>query len=325
MLSNQNFEDIKAYLEKASWPPHSDSWYYAGVESKFNKGMHTVDLLNNKLMIFKNEQNQLVALQRNCLHMHADLSKGKFSKSEFTCPMHGWKYTSKGVCKHIQTAQQLKEYPLEVVMGHVFVYCGSESNYYPFPKFDISEERLVMSKRTINIESNVPWFMLGGNGFDLHHFYTVHFREIMSEPIINLKSKNRIQTDLVFKNIGTHIYDRILRFFYGSKLELNYEVAGANIVLAIAKISKKNNYMFFCIQPDATGRSDIYLFFLKEKSAIPLLDTISLFIRRIFIKRFFQEELDSVKELTLLPERLTEHDLFLMRYLKLTHESITKK
>lgn len=325
MLAFESFESVKDYLCKAEWPQYSQSWYYAGHESKFKVGRHTFDFFEYKLMIFRNEQNQLTALERNCLHMHADLSKGKFKNGQISCPMHDWKYNTKGKCLHLTEERKLKEFPLEVWMGHVFVFCGDDANYFPFPKFEIPDEQLMMSKRTIIIRSQISWYLLAGNGFDLHHFDAVHHRELTSEANFKKTGPNKLLTQLEFKNNGTHIFDRILKSMYGDKMSLYFEVAGANLILAISKLSKKNNYMFFCIQPHVSGNTSVYLFFLKEKSIIPFYDKISLLIRRVFIKRFFQEELDSVKELVMTPKDLTEEDIFLMNYLMQTHKLSIRK
>jgi phenylpropionate dioxygenase-like ring-hydroxylating dioxygenase large terminal subunit len=320
MLNFEPFDEVKSYLIDAKWPEFTESWYYAGHEDSFKKGMFPIDLVNLKLMIFKDENGSLIAIERNCIHMHADLSKGVLKNGKIKCPMHGWNYDTKGKCLRIESKHQLKKYPLEIWMGHVFVYCGKDSNFFPFPKFDVSDDKLRMSRKTITIKSNTPWYLLAGNGFDLRHFYTVHHRELASEPIIKFNGHNRILTQLQYKNIGQHITDRILRFLYGDGLRLHYEVAGANLILAISKISKKNNYMFFSIQPKSKDESEVFLFFLKEKSALKLFDQVSLFIRRLFIKRFFQEEVDSIKELQLIPENFAEEDIFLMNYLKQTHQ-----
>jgi hypothetical protein len=149
---------------------------------------------------------------------------------------------------------------------------------------------------------------------------------VINEPEIKVISKGRLLTQLVFENTGMHIFDRILRFLYGKKMGLHFEVVGGNMVLAISKFSKKHNFMFFCIHPPLEGKlAEVHLLFLKEKGTFKLLDNISLYFRKIFIHRFFQAELDSINELKLIPEKLSPSDIFLMRYLKTINQMILNK
>jgi phenylpropionate dioxygenase-like ring-hydroxylating dioxygenase large terminal subunit len=326
MSEKIEFSEIKSYLEQAFWPKTLSSWFYAGNESKYKKGLHPLNIMDKALMVFSNEQGEIIAMHRNCIHMNADLTRGKFENGKIKCPMHGWIYQSNGKCSHAQNTEQLKTYPVHVWLGQVFVFVGDEDSYFPFPKYENLNKDLHMFKGTIKLKTKTDWYLLAGNGFDLHHFHTVHFRKVINEPQIEVIGKARLLTHLVFENTGFHIFDRILRFLYGNIMELHFEVVGGNIVLAISKFSKKHNYMFFCIHPPIEGKmAEVYLLFLKDKGLFKLFDNFSLLLRKVFIHRFFQAELDSINELKLLPHKLSPSDIFLMQYLKTINQMILNK
>ena len=326
MTDKPDFAEIKSYLENAYWPKTVSSWFYAGHESKFQKGMHPMNIVDQQIMLFLNEKGEITAMQRNCLHMHADLSRGSLKNGTITCPMHGWNYKANGKCMHAHNQASLKTFPVYIWLGQVFVFVGEEDSFFPFPKYEEIDYELFMYKTSIKLETETDWYLLAGNGFDLHHFFTVHFRKVINDPEIKVISKGRLLTQLVFENTGMHIFDRILRFLYGKKMGLHFEVVGGNMVLAISKFSKKHNFMFFCIHPPLEGKlAEVHLLFLKEKGTFKLLDNISLYFRKIFIHRFFQAELDSINELKLIPEKLSPSDIFLMRYLKTINQMILNK
>ena len=51
--------------------------------------------------VFRTERGQLGAVQAQCIHMGADLSRGRVVGERLQCPLHEWEYNASGVCEHI--------------------------------------------------------------------------------------------------------------------------------------------------------------------------------------------------------------------------------
>ena len=145
-----------------------------------------MDIVDQRIMLFCNEKGEITAMQRNCIHMHADLSRGQLKNGIVTCPMHGWNYKSDGKCMHAHENASLRTFPVYIWLGQVFVFMGDEESFFPFPKYENIDFELFMYKSSIKLETETDWYLLAGNGFDLHHFYTVHYRKIINNPEINI-------------------------------------------------------------------------------------------------------------------------------------------
>lgn len=83
-------------------------WYIAceSHELKNNKPVSTT-ILNEWIVLFRDQNGHPVALQDRCLHRSARLSKGYVREGHISCPYHGWKYNSKGEVSSIPSEAEV--------------------------------------------------------------------------------------------------------------------------------------------------------------------------------------------------------------------------
>jgi len=55
-----------------------------------------VNLLGEKLVLFRDEQGELGLIQRHCPHRGADMCFGRLEDNGLRCPFHGWRYAPTG-------------------------------------------------------------------------------------------------------------------------------------------------------------------------------------------------------------------------------------
>jgi phenylpropionate dioxygenase-like ring-hydroxylating dioxygenase large terminal subunit len=114
-ISQSNVKDIRSNLENAlSLPPvcyTADEFYSIEEEHVFRKNWmcvgrssqisnvgdyFTIDLLNDPLVIVRDEKNNVRALSRVCKHRWMQIVEGKGNSKNFKCPYHGWIYDLTG-------------------------------------------------------------------------------------------------------------------------------------------------------------------------------------------------------------------------------------
>ncbi|HPE59469.1 MAG: aromatic ring-hydroxylating dioxygenase subunit alpha [Thiothrix sp.] len=93
-----------------------------------------VHLLGEKLALFRNQEGELVLMERHCPHRGADLCFGRIEAGGIRCPFHGWKFNNSGQCTE-QPAEpensrmhrniRVASYPLREVNGIIFAYLGT--------------------------------------------------------------------------------------------------------------------------------------------------------------------------------------------------------
>jgi phenylpropionate dioxygenase-like ring-hydroxylating dioxygenase large terminal subunit len=91
-----------------------------------------VELAGEKLVLFRNTENQVAALLDRCPHRSAALSLGRVSDQGcLECPYHGWQFDQDGTCTHVPLNNpadiklaQLSAIglPTQVVTGLVWVF-----------------------------------------------------------------------------------------------------------------------------------------------------------------------------------------------------------
>ena len=111
-------------------------WYPAIFSRKLRKKPISVTLLGHKIVLVRDDQGKVFALQDRCAHRGIPLSAGvRLSSGTITCPYHGWTYELKsgklvavltdvpdsGICGKANVSI----YPVEERAGLVWVYVGA--------------------------------------------------------------------------------------------------------------------------------------------------------------------------------------------------------
>lgn len=311
--NSSSFNSLKAQLLQAEIPGFPASWYYFGCTRNAKSRILNNDIGDFRLMALKSKKGEWQVLQRNCLHMGADLSKGKFTEKGLRCPMHGWQYSEQGMLEH--KGKCLHRFPTIERNSQLFVFLGAESNFYPFPIE--SSNPLLFPKSPLRFSIQIPWFLLSANGFDINHFETVHERVFTSIPQVQESPDYVFRVLHQFRNAGTRLPNKLLRALLGEAMELDYSVFRGNCIYAISSAGQMKNHMFFLIHPNPSG-AEVFLFPLSSPGSLGSLPVLSFFfnpIRNYFIRRFFQDEIDSIHELSFMQDSLEETDLMFMQFI----------
>lgn len=103
-----------------------------------------VNLLGEKLALYRNKQGELVLVERHCPHRGADMCFGRVEEDGIRCPFHGWKFDETGQCteqpgepegSRMHEKIQINSYATRECNGIIFAYLGS-GEPPEFPAFD---------------------------------------------------------------------------------------------------------------------------------------------------------------------------------------------
>ena len=106
-------------------------------------------LLGEKVVMFRDSEGRVGALEEFCPHRGASLYFGRNEDGGLRCAYHGWKFDITGKCLDTPTEQperrekfctniKARAYPCHEVNHMVWVYMGSRKEPPPFPKFEIN-------------------------------------------------------------------------------------------------------------------------------------------------------------------------------------------
>jgi len=159
-------------------------WHPVAAAGEFTeeKPIKPVKILEEELVVYRDNQGKYGLVGEHCPHRLASLAYGRVDDEGIRCPYHGWKFDSTGKCLE-QPAEpegstfkdRIKQvaYPVETLGGLIFAYLGPEPKPL-LPRWDV----LVWEngKRWIVKESIIDcnWLQPMENSVDPAHLFWLH-------------------------------------------------------------------------------------------------------------------------------------------------------
>ncbi len=151
-------------------------------------------LLGERLVMFRDSNGRMGALEEFCPHRGASLSFARSEDGGIRCAYHGWKYDINGKCLEVPTEQRerrekfastikARAYPCHEVNKMVWIYMGPRETPPPFPKFEVNTvpDEFVGEPQIMMEEAN--WMQNLEGDIDSAHLDWVHRRlEEDSDP-----------------------------------------------------------------------------------------------------------------------------------------------
>lgn len=117
-------------------------WYFAFPSEKIKKGqIKTKEILNEPVLIGRDNDGKLFAMRDICPHQAVALSAGEFDGKSVECPFHGWRFDTNGICIEVPSLcsdQKLnlcgirsRTYPVKEVLDSIWVYFGDRPQELP--------------------------------------------------------------------------------------------------------------------------------------------------------------------------------------------------
>ena len=154
-------------------------WYCIAPSFEITDSPFPFRLLGESIVIWRDREGKVNAVQDRCLHRTARLSLGWIDNGNIVCPYHGWTYDQTGTCVKVPQDLVHRPRPFAIPSYH----CAERYNYIwvsleepmfdipELPEFDQSEYRQV-------IEFREEWaahpLRIIENGFDGAHLTFVH-------------------------------------------------------------------------------------------------------------------------------------------------------
>jgi phenylpropionate dioxygenase-like ring-hydroxylating dioxygenase large terminal subunit len=176
-------------------------WYVIGTKSDFstNKPIKAT-IWNKNYVVWKNKENEYIALVDACPHKGASLSKGKICNKHIVCPYHGYEFDENGVLDKIpgisfqpSTVYDVSKYKVIERNGWVYLNTFSDiAKFYnsddtPFIDNIYSEPEATNNSAVVFLEMNFNCYsrILSENSLDIMHIGFVHTfgNKMRPEPI----------------------------------------------------------------------------------------------------------------------------------------------
>ncbi len=78
-----------------------DDWYVAAFADEVGQSLLTRTLLGRGIVMYRNAEGQVVAMEDRCPHRSMPLSAGELKDDHIICAYHGMRFNSEGDCVHV--------------------------------------------------------------------------------------------------------------------------------------------------------------------------------------------------------------------------------
>ena len=299
------------------------SWYFFCVAQELEKGPVSKHMLGTDLVAYRTESGGIVAMAGRCAHLGADLGKGKIVGDRIQCPFHGWRYGPDGRCIHIPLGHKIpprayqRTYPVVERHGIVFLFNGPNPLFtLPF-FFDETVEDFTPAA-PVEFIADSTWYMVAAHGYDTQHFETVHSRKLHAPLSVDSPAPYARRSRYTADVLGDAYYDRLLRRFAGTTVDISITTWGGTMVLITGRFKRVTSQFIIALQPIENGQTLCRVVPLARISSNRFsrifLQPVDLWIRRLFTGAYLIAEVNSLGNPRYSPTNLIEVDKEMIEY-----------
>jgi phenylpropionate dioxygenase-like ring-hydroxylating dioxygenase large terminal subunit len=243
----------------------AEGWYWLLQSRYLKKGqVKAVEIVGNKLAVFRGMDGTVAALDAYCPHMGSHLAEGKVDGNQLRCFFHNWRYNAEGQCTDIPCS--MPGYPIQVSTRSwhvkekynlVWIWLGHGEPLEAIPEVPElagTEYQSSIGKPLLkHCHPNVVMI----NAIDEQHFKTVHH---LPGEILCLKAEAKAKNRIEFCNQGsvpkTSLFGKLVSLFYKNKLtyDLNYWYGSVG-TLALGP-DFLHLYLMFALRLTSEGRTE---------------------------------------------------------------------
>lgn len=141
------------------------AWYAVSNSDSVHETPHKVFIHDTCVVLYRNSQGDVCAMDSFCPHRGCDLSLGEVEDYHMTCPYHGWQFDNHGHCIHIPAnrsgapiphSYRIRTYPACEKLGLIWIYSDSVSDVALVPPLPVFPE-LMDGERFRFISFSVQW------------------------------------------------------------------------------------------------------------------------------------------------------------------------
>lgn len=225
-----------------NWSVIPEAWYFAFRSDELVKrSVKGLQIQSQKIVLFRDEQNQVHAVDSFCPHMGMDLSLGKVVGKNLRCFFHHWEYGGNGRCQRIPILEEknqgqvpaagidvgLKAYPVCEKYGVIWVYAGNSPEVPVLEVPDLEGQEVFHHIGSINHNSSHHHISMI-NGLDPQHLRTVHGLSIDMDLEVQ-EGSSQMEFILSGPVPEKTFVDRAMKWLFGDRYSFSMKYSQASI------------------------------------------------------------------------------------------------
>jgi phenylpropionate dioxygenase-like ring-hydroxylating dioxygenase large terminal subunit len=293
-------------------------WYVVAQSREVSHQPLAVTLWHQPIVVFRDGQGRVIALEDSCPHRRVKLSDGHVEGDQIVCVYHGWKFGPEGHCTHIPYLEPqqklptctLRQYPVKEQDGFIWLFPGDTEWADRVDRLGVPEWdnlNYIGSAAVIDVQAHYSFLI--ENLMDMYHGHLHGAAQVWANPVLtNLEMTDR-RVQAHYDAESYYRVDKIwsvaqlfipaLRRLHPEPLDVHYLYPHWMATLGV----DFKLYCLFC--PVDETRTRAYLLHFTSLNRFKNLHKSPRWIRR-FLKQLFTNSAKSVLE------RLIREDVLML-------------
>lgn len=289
-------------------------WYAVARSHELQQQPLGVILWQRPIVLYRDSQGQVQALEDRCPHRQVRLSEGQVDGDHIVCAYHGWHFSPAGTCAHIPylAADQklptcrIHAYPVREQDGFIWVFPGDltvleQRSLTPLPLPEWDHLNYIATVSVIDVQCHYSFLI--ENLMDMYHGHLHDDYQAWKDPILQAIDETPERVDAHYQAQSYYRIDKIwsvsqlfipaLRQLHPEPLDVSY--AYPNWVATLGQ-----DFKICCLfAPVDSTRTRAYLIHFTSLHAFHRLHKLPVKFRRWIKNRLFgsaQKMLDGLVE-----------------------------
>jgi renierapurpurin 18,18'-hydroxylase len=277
-------------------------WYAVALAHEVTNKPIGVTLWQQNIVLYRDSQGHIQALDDRCPHRHVKLSRGAVVGNNLECAYHGWQIGSTGRCTHIPYLEAnqkipsgcIQQYPVLEQDGFIWVFPGEVEvlQSHALQPMRLPEwEHLNYIGSVAKLDAQAHFSYLIENLMDMYHGHLHDNFQAWASAELQAIAETEARVDAHYTAQSYYRIDKIwsvLQLFVPAMRHLHSEPLDVSYVYPhwAARLGKDFRiYCLFC--PVSTTQTRAYLVHFTSLEAFPDLHKTPIAIRRFFKNSFF--------------------------------------
>lgn len=275
-------------------------WYAIARSSEVSDRPLGVTLWQQVIVVYRDRQGQVHALEDRCPHRQVKLSHGQVVGDQLECAYHGWQFDGTGRCVQVPYLAEnqklpgclLRQYPVREQDGFIWLFPGDlvladQMKPLALPEWDHLNYIATVSV----IEAEAHYSFLIENLMDMYHGHLHQDYQAWADPVLQDLTETGDRVDAHYQAQSYYKIDKIWsisQLFIPSLRRLHPEPLDVSYVYPHWASSLGNDFKIYCLLcPTGPTHTRAYLIHFTSLNAFHRLHKLPVTFRRFVKNRLF--------------------------------------
>ncbi|NJP08585.1 MAG: aromatic ring-hydroxylating dioxygenase subunit alpha [Leptolyngbyaceae cyanobacterium RU_5_1] len=275
-------------------------WYVVARSKEVTNAPLGVVLWQQGIVLYRDSQGQVQALEDRCPHRFVKLSRGCVVGDELECAYHGWRVSAAGKCTLVPylaenqklPSSQIRRYPVREQDGFIWLFPGDRALAETIPPMGLPEwEHLNYIGTVSMIDAKAHFSYLIENLMDMYHGHLHQDYQAWASAELEAIAETETRIDAHYTAQSYYRIDKIwsiAQLFFPKLRHLHPEPLDVSYVYPHWAASLGEDFKIYCLFcPVDLTHTRAYLVHFTSLNAFPRLHQRSIPFRRFVKNRLF--------------------------------------